>query len=32
MIDPWAFALAQKMTWVKYLLDENYESVELEIN
>ena len=27
MIDPWAFALAQKMTWVKYLLDENYESV-----
>ena len=24
MIDPRAFALAQKMTWVKYLLDENY--------
>ena len=27
MIDPWAFALAQKMTWVKYLLDDNYNSV-----
>ena len=27
MIDPSAYALAQKMTWVKYLFDENYESV-----
>ena len=27
MIDPYAFALAQKMTWVKCLLDDNFESV-----
>ena len=27
MTDPYAFALAQKMTWVKYLLDDSFESV-----
>ena len=26
MVNPQAFALAQKMTWVKYLLDDNFES------
>ena len=31
MIDPCAFALAQKMSWVKYLFDENdavWKSIE----
>ena len=27
MIDPYAFALAQKMTWVKDLLDDNFTSI-----
>ena len=27
MINPSAYALTQKMTWVKYLFDENYDSV-----
>ena len=27
MIDPYAFALAQKMTWVKDLLDDNFMSI-----
>ena len=27
MVNPYAFALAQKMTWVKALLDNNFESV-----
>ena len=27
MIDPYDFALAQKMTWVKSLLDKNHDSV-----
>ena len=27
MIDPYVFSLAQKLTWVKLLLDENYDSV-----
>ena len=27
MIDPYSFCLAQKMLWVKLLLDDNYESL-----
>ena len=27
MIDPYAFAPAKKMTWVKCLIDNNFESV-----
>ena len=27
MIDPYAYSLAQKMTWVKCLLDKDYDSV-----
>ena len=27
MIDPYTFSIAQKMSWVKMLLDDNYESV-----
>ena len=26
MVDPYAFAFAQKMTWVKYLLDDEFIS------
>lgn len=26
MVDPYAFALSQKMTWVKHLLDDNYQA------
>ncbi|XP_072168661.1 uncharacterized protein [Diadema setosum] len=27
MIDPYMFSIAQKMTWVKMLLDDNYQSI-----
>ena len=27
MINPYIFALAQKMSWVKMLLDDNYQSL-----
>ena len=27
MVDPYAFAIAQKMTWVKLLFDNNFESI-----
>ena len=26
MIDPYNYAIAQKMSWVKHLLDNNYDS------
>ena len=27
MIDPYTFSMAEKMSWVKLLLDDNYESL-----
>ena len=31
MIDPYTFSLAQKMSWIKMLLDDNYDSLWMTI-